>query len=80
MDEDNAKRIHDFSRGTRTNVTIDGTASPVKCEADRLCTPPTTPSQGTGGVNAPPGGSGGDGGASAMNTQEPIPGLEGVMS
>lgn len=37
MDEDNAKRIHDFSNGRRTNVTIDGRAAPVGCKTDRQC-------------------------------------------
>lgn len=37
MDEDNAKRIFDFSNGRKTNVAIDGRAAPVNCEPDRRC-------------------------------------------
>ena len=37
MDEDNAKRIADFSRGKATSVVIDGRAAPVACEPDRRC-------------------------------------------
>jgi hypothetical protein len=37
MDEGNAKRIHDFSRGRQTKVTIDGRAAPVDCEDARKC-------------------------------------------
>jgi hypothetical protein len=37
MEEDNAHRIADFSNGRKTNVTIDGRAAPVLCEADRKC-------------------------------------------
>jgi hypothetical protein len=37
MDADNAQRIHDFSNGRRTSVTIDGRAAPVGCEVDRRC-------------------------------------------
>lgn len=37
MDEPNAKRIHDFSNGERTNVTIDGRAAPVACDVDSQC-------------------------------------------
>lgn len=85
MDEDNARRIHDFSRGRNTNVTIDGTASPVSCEAARQCTPPTTP--GTGGTGVTPGTTGGTTGSTAGGgdpvataTPEAVPGLEGAMS
>jgi hypothetical protein len=38
MDEANARRIADFSKGRRTNVTIDGRAAPVECEEARRCT------------------------------------------
>jgi hypothetical protein len=38
MDEPNAKRIFDFSNRSKTNVTIDGRASPVACAPDRQCT------------------------------------------
>jgi hypothetical protein len=37
MDEPNAKRIFDFSNRSKTNVTIDGRASPVDCKSDRQC-------------------------------------------
>lgn len=37
MDEENAKRIYDFSNGKKTNVTIDGRAAPVGCEENRRC-------------------------------------------
>jgi hypothetical protein len=37
MDEDNAKRIFDFSNGRKTNVTIDGRAAPVDCPPERRC-------------------------------------------
>lgn len=37
MDDENAQRIHDYSNGRRTNVTIDGRAAPVACEPDRQC-------------------------------------------
>ncbi|BAP56337.1 hypothetical protein THII_2040 [Thioploca ingrica] len=37
MEELNAKRIYDFSNGRDTNVTIDGRAAPVACDADRQC-------------------------------------------
>lgn len=48
MDEPNAKRIYDYSNGKRTNVTIEGDASPVACETDRKCaTKPTTDKQGS---------------------------------
>jgi hypothetical protein len=37
MDEPNAKRIYNYSNRHRTNVTIDGDATPVACEASRRC-------------------------------------------
>jgi len=37
MDEENAKRIYDYSNRRRTNVTTDGRAAPVACEPDRRC-------------------------------------------
>lgn len=37
MEEDNAKRIFDFSNRRKTNVTIDGRAAPVDCKPDRRC-------------------------------------------
>jgi len=72
MDEPNAKRIHDFSNGQRTNVTIDGRAAPVACEADRRC-------------GASGGGARGELGEGTEETQiametQAVGGLEGVMS
>ena len=37
MGEPNAKRIYDYSNRKRTNVTIEGDASPVACESHRRC-------------------------------------------
>jgi hypothetical protein len=37
MEEENAQRIHDFSRGRATSVVMDGRAAPVACGADRRC-------------------------------------------
>jgi len=48
MDEPNAQRIFDFSNGARTNVTIDGTASPVLCAAERSCAAKGASLDGTG--------------------------------
>src|SRR6185295_5067003 len=48
MDEPNAKRIYDYSNGRRTNVTIDGQAAPVACDASRQCAP--AGASGTGGA------------------------------
>lgn len=76
MDEPNAKRIHDFSNGEKTNVTIDGRAAPVKCDDERKC---KTSSSGTGGSGAQ--GESADGGQKeAHAAREPIPGMEGAMS
>ncbi len=49
MDEANAERIYTYSRGRKTNVTIDGRASPVACAEDRKCPPPRTRSKKGGG-------------------------------
>jgi hypothetical protein len=76
MDEPNAKRIFDFSNGRRTNVTIDGRAAPVACEADRQC----APAGGTGSTAPTPSLSGAGDSQAAMETQQPIPGMEGVLS
>jgi hypothetical protein len=73
MDEPNAKRIHDFSNGERTNVTIDGRAAPVACDADRQC------GAATGGVR----GALEEGATDSRLASEPetaVSGLEGVMS
>ena len=81
MDEANAYRIYLYSNGRRTNVTIDGRAAPVQCEASQQC-----PGSGGGGGGA--GGAGGTRGA-ALETadddtrvavaedQPAVPGLEG---
>jgi len=37
MDEENAQRIYDYSRGRRTRVDIDGRAAPVACDTARKC-------------------------------------------
>lgn len=78
MDEPNAKRIFDFSNGQRTNVTVDGRAAPVACDASRQC-PGAGGSSGAGGTGSAPASSGA-GTTAAMETQEPIPGQEGVAS
>lgn len=75
MEEPNAKRIHDFSNGEHTNVTIDGRAAPVKCDDDRKCaqTPAATPGGGAQGKSEHPP-------AKQAAAIQPVPGLEGVMS
>jgi hypothetical protein len=45
MDEPNAKRIYDYSNRGKTNVTIEGRAAPVACDASRRC-------GGSGGANS----------------------------
>jgi hypothetical protein len=64
MAEENAKRIFDFSNGSKTNVTIDGRAAPVLCEDDRTCagakkssttSPDSTSLEPTGQLEAVPG-------------------------
>ena len=76
MDEANAKRIHDFSNGRKTNVTIEGRAAPVKCEDDRKCQgkvpkPPAGEKQGAVGVPAR---------GEAVAGRGAVPGLEGALS
>lgn len=76
MEEPNGKRIHDFSNGQRTNVTIDGRAAPVKCDDNRKCaqTPAAQPGGGTrGSSEAPPA-------KKAVAAREAVPGREGAMS
>ena len=73
MEEANAKRIHDFSNGRRTNVTIDGTAAPVQCNQDRQCAPPAGKATGKVGQIS-------EDTDSRMVTNEPVAGLEGVVS
>ncbi len=73
MENDNAKRIHDFSNGRRTNVTIDGRAAPVDCRKERQCAGSSAQqindslSEETTMVNN-----------SAL--QEPVEGLEGMLT
>jgi Domain of unknown function (DUF4157) len=79
MEEANARRIAEFSNGRQTNVTIDGRAAPVLCEADRRC-PGSAPTPGTGGNRGAtledPGA-----GAEQLAAEMPaVPGLEGEMS
>jgi hypothetical protein len=75
MDEPNAKRIHDFSNGRLTNVTIDGRAAPVACDKDRMCGAPASPGDQHGELEPPSNGE-----RVAASHQEPVPGLEGEMS
>ena len=72
MEEPNAKRIYDYSNGRRTNVTIDGRAAPVACEADRQC------AAASGARGALEEGFGET--RLAAEFQEAVPGLEGVMT
>ncbi len=74
MDEPNAKRIFDFSNGRRTNVTIDGRAAPVECTDDRKC------GSGATGQLDIPGLEDSGPAASNMELQEPIEGLEGLLT
>jgi len=71
MDDGNAQRIHDFSNGRRTNVTIDGRAAPVACDADRRCD-----AGAQGQLQFP----GLEDWAMAQNDRAPIEGLEGMLS
>jgi len=75
MEEPNAKRIHDFSNGWRTNVTIDGRAAPVACDKDRQCGAPASPGDQRGELERPSNGE-----RVAANHQEPVPGLEGELT
>jgi hypothetical protein len=68
MKEPNAKRIHDYVNGRRTNVTIDGRAAPVKCD----------PKCGTAGGKT--GELEGDTQHDMMASVEPVPGQEGELS
>jgi len=83
MDEANAQRIYEYSNGRRTNVTIDGRAAPVQCEASQQCA-------GSSGGAGSGGAGGGATGASLETTddtrlaaageQPPVPGLEGELT
>lgn len=77
MDEPNAKRIFDFSNGQKTNVTIDGIAAPVACEADRQCTTTGGKGAGTGPSRAQ---EKTEENSTAMESQEGIPGQEGMLT
>jgi hypothetical protein len=72
MLEPNAKRIHDYSNGGRTNVTIDGRAAPVACEESRRC---GATSGARGELEAEPGAA-----MLAERKSEVVPGLEGLMT
>jgi hypothetical protein len=74
MEEANAKRIHDFSNGRHTNVTIEGRAAPVVCEQERRCSPSTTDTGTRGALEEGP-----EEGRMAISS-EAIPGLEGLMT
>jgi|GEM_PF-1235874 len=77
MEEPNAQRIYEYSNGRRTNVTIDGRAAPVACEASRRCGGGSGTSGSTGASRDEPE----RGGPRAALEQEPaVAGLEGVMS
>lgn len=77
MEEANAKRIFDFSNGRKTNVTIEGRASPVKCDADRKCKAAAGAGGGQkqGALEAGP-----EDGALADLGAAVVPGLEGRLS
>ncbi len=72
MDEPNAKRIYDFSNGTRTNVTMDGRAAPVLCDASRQC------GGGSGSAGAQV--ETGESDTPLAVAEEPVAGLEGEMT
>jgi len=78
MDEANAKRIHDFSNGQRTNVTIEGRAAPVECDAGERCSAGSPGSPATGLTESSPD----DALFAAGNneTQPAVEGLEGLLS
>jgi hypothetical protein len=74
MEENNARRIAEFSNGRRTNVTIDGRAAPVLCEADRRCD--AAPGGGASGAL----GEAAEGTRLAADFSQAVPGLEGMLS
>lgn len=74
MEEDNARRIAEFSNGRRTNVTIDGRAAPVLCETDRRCG--AVPGGGASGAL----GEGVEDSRLTVDYSQAVPGLEGVMT
>jgi hypothetical protein len=78
MEQANAQRIHDFSNRRRTNVTIDGRAAPVACDASRQC--PGRGSSATGGRRGALEEAQGDTRLAIAEEQPIVSGLEGEMS
>jgi hypothetical protein len=75
MEEDNAHRIADYSRGRKTAVVIDGRAAPVACSNERRCDP--QPGKGASAEPAP----GENGPDSRLAEASPVvPGLEGELT
>jgi hypothetical protein len=70
MNYPNAHRIYLYSNRSKTNVTIDGRAAPVKCDDDRKCDPRRT------GALEPQGRPG----EMRASVGEAIPGREGVLA
>ncbi len=68
MDEGNAKRIAEFSRGRATSVVIDGRAAPVACEPGRRCGAGAGAAAETGAVDA------------RLAEATPVEGLEGELT
>lgn len=77
MEEPNAKRIHDYSNGRQTNVTIDGRAAPVQCDDNQKCGASGASGSGSTGRTETEGGL--EGSQMAFG-ESAVPGLEGVMS
>lgn len=73
MEEPNAKRIFDYSRGRRTNVSIDGRAAPVQCTDLQQCGGGSLQNEGTGATEDSSTGA-------PTGATTPKPGLEGVAS
>jgi len=72
MAEANAKRIYDYSNGRRTNVTMDGRAAPVACDAARRC--PGSEGKSSAAETVPPRAE------RLAEAHAAIPGLEGVLT
>jgi hypothetical protein len=79
MEEDNARRIAEFSRGRRTKVEIEGVAAPVLCKADRRCGAKGGGATGGGATGSVEGAPGETRLAEAEAEQRAVPGLEGEM-
>ena len=79
MEEPNAKRIYQYSNRKRTNVTIDGRAAPVACEKARRCSASRKSGSTVGGSGASVD-TLGESQLTLSEIQQPIAGLEGVMS